>query len=332
MSKLRVALFGLGRAGQFHLQSLRSIPNVELACVVDVDSAKATSVAAEMGCDIAATVEAAVSRDDVDATIIATPTGEHFSQIKASLEAGKEVLTEKPLGQGLEEIEDCFELAKARGKILFVGFNRRFDPTFASLKRQVSEGAVGQLQMIKVTSRDSPLPSLDYLKTSHGIYHDCIVHDVDMLRFITGQDPVEVYSIGSNFVPEIREIDDLDNVLVSLRYGSGLLATIDVNRKATYGYDQRIEAFGTKGMIQAENRAPDSTMLANAGGMNRPPIEFSFPTRYRDAYRVELEAFCKAVHTRESPISYDDVRRSFVLCELAERSQKEGLPKLVNLE
>lgn len=325
--QLNLALLGLGRAGQFQLNSIRTLPSASLKHVVDIDGNKAREVAGEFDCAHATTMEDALSDPDVNAVIVATPTGAHFDQIQAALNAGKAVFTEKPLGNGLDEIDTCFQLAQEKDLPLFVGFNRRFDPSYSSLAERVRRGDIGLPQNLRITSRDSPLPAMDYIRTSHGIFHDCIVHDLDMLRFITGADPVEVYAIGSNFVDDIKALDDLDNVLVTLKYESGLLASIDVNRFASYGYDQRIEAFGTRGMLQAENRSPVSTVLANGDGLQRPPIEFSFPTRYRDAYRIELETFidCVLNHT-PLPVTYEDVRTSFLLCELAEQSCREGKP------
>ena len=213
-----------------------------------------------------------------------------------------------------------------------VGFNRRFDPTFSSLAAQVVAGSIGRPMLVRITSRDSPLPTLEYLKSSHGIFHDCIVHDLDMLRFITREDPVEVYAVGSNFVPEIQAINDLDNVLVTLKYKSGLLATIDVNRLATYGYDQRIEAFGDKGMLQAENRSATSTVLSNAEGVGRPKIELSFPSRYREAYVEELRAFAKTLNEPfQCPITEQDVCTSHQLCDAAEQSYREQKPIKIEL-
>jgi myo-inositol 2-dehydrogenase/D-chiro-inositol 1-dehydrogenase len=328
--QLRVALFGLGRAGKFQLESIRSNPGVSLIHVVDTNLGKAKAVANEFRCEYSHSVEEPLSNADIDAVIIATPTGEHFGQIVASLNAGKAVFTEKPLGNGLEEIDTCFQLAREKSLPLFVGFNRRFDPSHSSLAQSVRGGEIGAPQLVRITSRDSPLPSMDYIKTSHGIFHDCIVHDLDMIRFISQEDPIEVYSLGSNFIPEIQAIDDLDNVLVSLRFASGLLASIDVNRFASYGYDQRIEAFGDKGMLQSENRYPQSTVLSSEAGVSRPPIEFSFPSRYREAYQRELETFRKCVvEGIPLPITYEDVRMSFVLSDLAERSYREGRPMRV---
>ncbi len=330
LNQLQVALVGLGRAGRFQLESIRSNPGVSLIHVVDTDAERANAVAEEFACQCSSTIEKAIADDAVDAVIVATPTGEHFAQIVAVLDGGKAVFTEKPLGNGLEEIDTCFQLASKRGLPLFVGFNRRFDPSHSSLAQSVHRGEIGTPQLVRITSRDSPLPSMEYLKTSHGIFHDCIVHDLDMVRYIAREDPIEVYSIGSNFVPEIQAMDDLDNVLVSLRFASGLLASIDVNRFASYGYDQRIETFGDKGMVQSENRYPRSTSLASEAGVARPPIEFSFPSRYREAYQYELEAFRQCVlEGAPLPITYEDVRMSFVLSDLAEQSYRVGRPLAV---
>ena len=324
---LNIALLGLGRAGKFHIQSIRSIPGISLRCVVDVDESLARRLAKELQCDYSTDAEWPLGQADIDAVIVASPTQEHYGQIITALDAGKPVFTEKPLGSTLEEIDTCFGLAKRNELPLLVGFNRRFDPSFSSLARGVKEGQVGVLQMLRVTSRDSPLPTMDYIRTSHGIFHDCIVHDFDMLRFITGEDPVEIYSVGSSFVEEISALGDLDNVLVALRYDGGMIASIDVNRFASYGYDQRIEVFGSRGMLQAENRSPVSTVLSSGDGLLRPTIEHSFPTRYREAYRQELAVFSDCLREGTPlPVSHEDVRMSFILSELGEQSHREARP------
>ena len=322
---LKIALLGLGRAGKFHIQSIQSIPGISLRCVVDVDESLAKRLAKELECNYATNVDGPLGQEDIDAVIVASPTHEHYGQILAALGAGKAVFTEKPLGSSLEEIDSCFGLAKRNELPLFVGFNRRFDPSFSSLARGVKEGQVGVIQMLRVTSRDSPLPTMDYIKTSHGIFHDCIVHDFDMLRFITGEDPVEIYSVGSSFVEGISALGDLDNVLVALKYDSGIIASIDVNRFSSYGYDQRIEVFGSNGMLQAENRSPVSTVLSSGEGLLRPTIEHSFPTRYREAYRQELVVFSDCLREGTPlPVTHEDVRMSFILSELGEQSHREG--------
>ena len=327
LEKLNIALFGLGRAGKFHIQSIQSIPELNLKCVMDLDESVAKRVAKDLECDYSTNIDDPLGQNDIDAVIIATPTNEHHKQIEATLKANKPVFSEKPLGNSLTEIDSCFELAEKTDLPLFVGFNRRFDPSFSSLASEVKASKVGQLQMLRVTSRDSPLPTMDYISKSNGIFHDCIVHDFDMLRFITGKDPVEIYTLGSSFVEEIRALNDLDNVLVALKYDNGMIASIDVNRFASYGYDQRIEVFGSKGMLQAENRLPITTLLSNNDGLLKPKIEHSFPTRYREAYQRELEAFRDCIlQGAETPITHQDVRMSFILSELGERSYTENKP------
>lgn len=325
--RLEIALLGLGRAGKFHIQSIQSLPELKLSHVVDVDENRAREVADLMDCRHSSDFESVLSHGTPDGVIIATPTGEHYKQIMFFLSRGIPVFTEKPLGYSTREIDDCFEKSHEMNVPLLVGFNRRFDPTFASLAQNVRDGSVGIPQMIRITSRDSPLPTMEYIKHSHGIFHDCIVHDFDMLRFITGQDPIEIYAAGSSFVEGIGKLNDFDNVLVSLRYESGLIASIDVNRFASYGYDQRIEVFGSKGMVQAENRSPTSTLISNESGLTRPPIEFSFPSRYNEAYREELVAFSHCIRNKsKSPVSHKDVINSHILCNSGEIACREKKP------
>ena len=216
IDRKNVVLLGLGRAGKFHIQSIQAIPGLRLKCVVDVDEARAKRLAAELECAYATDVDAPLGQADVDAVIVASPTHEHFGQIQNALKAGKPVFTEKPLGSDLNEIDTCFDLAKRNDLPLFVGFNRRFDPSFASLAAGVQAGQVGVLQMLRVTSRDSPLPTMEYISTSHGIFHDCIVHDFDMLRFITSRNPVEIFAVGSSFVDGIT-IDSSPILYASLK-------------------------------------------------------------------------------------------------------------------
>lgn len=327
MKPLRLALFGLGRAGRFHLQSIRLAAGVKLLHVVDVDADVAEGVAAQYDCQWASDRQAALADPEVDAVIVATPTQTHHDYIIDSLEAGKAVLTEKPLGTGIGEIDACYQKAEDCGLPLFLGFNRRFDPSFSDLAQRVHGGEIGTLQLLRTTSRDCPLPTIDYIKTSHGIFHDCIVHDLDMVRFVAREEPIEVFSYGSSFIEEIGAVGDIDTVMVMLKFGSGLLCSIDISRHAVYGYDQRIEAFGNGGMIQAENQSSLTTLTSRGSGVTRAPIEFSFPTRYREAYLRELEAFRDGVVSGEPlPIQHQDARRNFVLADAAERSFKSGQP------
>lgn len=327
MKALRIALFGLGRAGKFHLQSIRLAADIKLGYVVDVDEVTAQAIAGDFECKWSTDRASALCDPNIDAVIVATPTQTHHDYIIDSLEAGKAVFTEKPLGVGMEEIDACYQKAEEKGLPLFLGFNRRFDPSFADLATRVHSGEVGRLQLFRTTSRDSPLPTIDYIKTSHGIFHDCIVHDLDMVRFVTREDPIEVFSYGSCFIPEIGAVGDIDTVLVTLKFASGLLCSIDISRHAIYGYDQRVEAFGDEGMIQAENRHPLTTRHFGGKSVSSSPIEFSFPTRYREGYLRELETFRDYLaEGRPMPVSHEDAKKNFILADAAERSFKSGQP------
>jgi myo-inositol 2-dehydrogenase/D-chiro-inositol 1-dehydrogenase len=327
METVGIALLGLGRAGSFHLESLRALPGARLRWVHDTDAARADVIAREFGARSARAAEEAIGDPEVAAVVIATPTRTHHAYAVAALEAGRAVLCEKPLGTSLAEIDRCFALAQQACRPLLVAFQRRFDPSFAALAEAAHAGEVGDLRFIRSVSRDNPLPSLDYMRTSCGIFHDCLVHDFDLVCHVAGEAPEELFSFGSSFLPEIAAIGDLDNVAVALRFAGGLLATIDVNRQSAYGYDQRLEVFGSRGMLQVENQPRDRVVRSRDDGITRPPVDTSFPSRYREAYQAELACFLACVRGERSvPIDYEDVRRSHRLADAAERSFREGAP------
>ena len=323
---LRISLLGLGRAGNFHLQSLQLLDSATVECVYDVDSARADSIGQKHGCRVARDMDEAISPASVDAIIVATPTDSHFEFVMAGLNTGKPVLTEKPLGRHLSQIDDCFAAATKNSAPLFVAFQRRFDPSFASLIDGVHSGRIGELQFIRSVSRDNPVPSMDYISISGGIFHDCIVHDLDMVCTIAAATPVRMSSFGSSFISGIGKLDDFDSVVASLAFENGITASIDVNRQSAYGYDQRIEAFGADGMLQAENRHQTTIVHGGSEGFMKPPVDYSFPTRYRDAYLAELACFVECARgDRDVPITHEDVRNNHLLAsglEIAAREQR----------
>lgn len=325
MSKeLRVSLLGLGRAGGFHIQSMGLLSNAKLVSVYDIDLEKAELVASKQGCAAAKSGEEAIDRSDVDAVIVATPTNAHFEFSKMALEAKKPLLTEKPLGRDVNEIDTCFELAASNGVPLMVAFQRRFDPSFASLIAAVHQGDIGQVHFIRSVSRDNPVPSLDYLKISGGIFHDCMVHDLDMVATLAQSPVTHLSSFASSFISDIGSIDDHDNVAGCLKFENGLVATIDINRQSAYGYDQRIEVFGDGGMLHAENQYETTVSHATKNGFRRSPIEYSFPTRYREAYREELACFLRCVRgEQEVPITHENVRINHLLADGMELAARE---------
>lgn len=320
----KIALLGLGRAGGFHLQSLQLIDGARVATVYDIDQEKAASIAQQHNCAAARTAEEAIESADTDAVIVATPTDSHNGYVLHALESGKPVMTEKPLGRHLHEIDACFQKSQSSDTPLFVAFQRRFDPAFASLVKSVRTGDVGELQFVRSVSRDNPVPPASYIRISGGIFHDCMVHDLDMVCHIVGEFPTHLSAFGSSFIPAIGECEDYDNVVATLSFASGVQASIDINRKSVYGYDQRIEAFGDGGMLQAENYHNTSVTRAGEHGFTRPPVDYSFPTRYRDAYRLEVECFVRCARREEEvPITYEDVRNNHLLASALEVAAKE---------
>ena len=318
-------MLGLGRAGSFHLTSIASLAGVRLDRVYDIDATRAAEVAATTGAVAADSAEAAMAADTVDAIVVATPTLTHHDYVVAALDSGKPVLSEKPLGTTTADIEACYDAAEAAGVPLLVAFQRRFDPSFASVAAATHAGEAGTVQFIRSVSRDNPVPSIPYIETSCGIFHDCVVHDFDMVCHIAQRAPVELHAFASSFIPEIGEVGDVDNVAVSMRFADGLLATIDVNRRSVYGYDQRLEVFGDLGMLEVRNRPRTTAVASHEPGHLQPPIDYSFPTRYADAYRLEFDHWLSCVRGEADPaVSRTDVLRSHALADAAEQSLATG--------
>jgi len=319
-----LAILGLGRAGNFHLQSLRQTHEAGVACVYDIDQDRSKTIAERENCVSAQSAAEAIDRDDVQAVVVSTPTDHHFELVQLCLDAGKPVLTEKPLGRHLYEIDKSFDRAAELDVPLFVAFQRRFDPAFASLVEGVRQGEVGQLQFVRSVSRDNPVPSVEYIKVSGGIFHDCMVHDLDMVCHIVGETPTHLSAFGSSFIQGIGDCGDYDNVVATLAFDSGITATIDINRKSVYGYDQRIETFGDGGMLQADNYHNTSVSHATEHGFRRPTVDYSFPTRYREAYLNELMCFVRCARGDEPvPITHQDVRVNHLLACGLEIAAKE---------
>jgi len=290
----------------------------------------------KIGCKGYPTVHEALAdtSNPFDAVLVCTPTPTHYEVVKSSLLGGKHVFCEKPISLNLDESDECYNLAKTRKQHLLCAFQRRYDPSFSRLKDIVSKGGVGVLQKVQTVSRDNPVPSLDYLKTSGGIYHDCLSHDIDLIRWVSEKEPVEVFSYATNFIEGIKGIDDFDNVDCILKFDNGILATIDVSRKAVYGYDQRITCLGDKGMVTAENRQPTTVVHATEHGISKDPNCYSFPTRYPEAYTAEIEHFIDLISgiTSTPVIQHKDVHNNAIIAHALEESARKGHPiKLTGL-
>lgn len=293
---LGVAVLGCGRIGRVHARNLARHPRARLVALFDLASDVALEGASELGVKRAATLEEVWADRAVEAVLIATPTDTHVPLITAAVKAGKAVFCEKPIDVDLERARACWrEIAPHRPRLM-MGFNRRFDPSFRALRERLQRGEIGRLELAVITSRDPAPPPLAYIKSSGGLLRDMTIHDFDMARYLAG-DITQVQAFGANLVdPKIAKLGDIDTCTVSLRAKSGALLQINNSRRCAYGYDQRIEAFGAAGMLQAGNRRATSVEYwrAEYTAAHDPVLDF-FIERYLDAYRAELDAFVAAL-------------------------------------
>jgi len=324
-----ICLVGTGRIGTVHFNNINANLRFQLLYVVDVDKKRAIEFASKVGPEVQALehIDAALKDARVKAVVVCTPTADHKEIILASVRAGKAVMCEKPISLKVNEIDECYKEAEKCKVPLLCGYQRRHDPSFAQLQETCRKGGIGTLQICKTMSRDNPVPTIAYLKISGGIFHDCGSHDIDLCRWILNEDPVEVYTMASVFRKEIADIDDFDTVLVTLKYPSGALASIDLSREAVYGYDQRIEVLGSGGMVQAENKQPTTVVVSNKQGISVDPNCYSFPQRYEHAYARELDHFADVVQGKAIPkLTHDDARKVAIIADAAEESARSGKP------
>lgn len=322
---IRFGLLGAGRIGKVHAKAVSGNPDARLVAVADAFPAAAQAIADQYGCEIR-TIEAIETAGDIDAVVICTPTDTHADLIERFVKAGKAVFCEKPIDLSLARVKACLEVVRARKGTLMVGFNRRFDPHFRAVRAEIDKGAIGAVEMVTITSRDPGAPPLDYIARSGGIFRDMTIHDFDMARFLLGEEIAEVVATAAVLVdPAIGKAGDFDSVQVMLKTASGRQAMISNSRRATYGYDQRIEVHGSKGMVAAENQRPVSIEVASATGYTRPPLHDFFMTRYTEAYAAEIAAFIAALGGKgaASP-SGEDGLIALALADAAVRSVTEG--------
>jgi myo-inositol 2-dehydrogenase / D-chiro-inositol 1-dehydrogenase len=323
---LRFGLFGAGRIGRVHAASLAAHPRAELATVYDPIEPAAREVAGRYGAKATGDVGAILQDPGIGAVIIASPTPTHVELLTASVRAGKAVLCEKPIDLDLARVDACWAEIKDLDATVMVGFNRRFDPTFAEVRARVAAGEIGRLEELLIISRDpAPAPAA-YIASSGGIFRDMTIHDFDMARFLLGE-VVEVQAMGANLIePYIAEAGDVDSAVVTLRGAGGELGQIVNSRRCASGYDQRLEAFGADGMLTAENQTATSVRRSGAAGTEtaEPYLNF-FLDRYAQAYRAELDHLVSCAEQGLAPSpGFADGRAALVLAEAANESLKTG--------
>ena len=316
-----------------HADNLAANANAKLTRVYDVVGDAARAVAEKHGARVAETVDSALGAD-VDAVLIASSTDTHVELLTAAAKAGKAILCEKPIDLDIDRVNKCKSDIAGCDVPIQVGFNRRYDPTHRAVYDAVQAGEVGEVHQVIITSRDPELAPMGYLKVSGGLYRDMMIHDFDLARFLLGEEPVEVMAMGSVLVAEaLRSIDDVDTAMVMMRTASGKQCHINCSRSAVYGYDQRIEVFGSKGMVQSGNRR--ATLIerytqSTAG--QKDPLLYFFIDRYPEAYVDELNDFIDAVAgKRETSVTFEDGRRALMLADAANESLRSGTAARVAL-
>lgn len=323
---MRIGLLGAGRIGQIHARSAASHKAAKLVAVTDVDAKAAAAIAEQTGAAIAKGIPEIMADKSIDAVLICTPTDTHADLIEQAAKAGKAIFCEKPIDLSAERVRACLKVVAETKAKLMIGFNRRFDPSFASLQRRLAAGEVGKPEIITILSRDPGPPPVSYIKHSGGLFRDMMIHDLDMARFLLGEEPVEVSAMAACLVdPAIGQAGDIDTAVVTLKTATGKLAQISNSRRATYGYDQRIEVHGSGGLLRAHNQHATTVEKATGDGFASDPALHFFLERYAIAYRIEMDAFVTGV-TEGKPLnpSGEDGLKALILADAATESAKSG--------
>ncbi|MGR3290835.1 MAG: inositol 2-dehydrogenase [Paracoccaceae bacterium] len=323
--KIRFAVLGAGRIGKVHASAISNVSAAELVAISDPIESAAQSMRTLYGCNIR-TIEAIESDANIDAVVICTPTDTHADLIERFCRAGKAVFCEKPVDLDLARAQAVLKTIAAVDGKLMVGFQRRFDPDFMALKKAIDDGKIGKVEMVTLTSRDPDLPPYDYISRSGGIFRDMTIHDFDMARWLLGEEIETVQASASVLVdPEIGKLGDFDSVNIILTTANGLQCTITNSRRATYGYDQRIEVHGSAGSVSVKNHLENGVQIANESGFVAAPLMDFFMTRYAQAYTNEITAFVAALDQGSPmPTTGHDGLMALALAEAAGQSAKTG--------
>lgn len=328
MNELKFALAGLGRIGKIHLENLLQMNQVKVVAVMDPKK-ESQEYAKQKGIpNVTSTYEDMLASADIDVVVICSPTDTHANYVELAARMGKHIFCEKPLDFSLERVIQVLDIVEDSGVKFMIGFNRRFDKEFKKVKDLVSEGALGAHHLVKITSRDPGAPPISYIEKSGGLFLDMTIHDFDIARFIVDKEISEVYAKGAVLVdPAIGEVGDIDSAVITLTYTDGTMAVIDNSREAVYGYDQRVEVFGSKGMVRAENNLHDTHQLYTRHGSQRSlPLHF-FLERYAEAYKTEMKDYIESLlNDTPVPVGGNDGLQSLIIGIAAIKSLQENRP------
>lgn len=323
----RIALLGAGRIGKIHARNAALNPRIDLAYVVDPVAEAASALAGAYNAR-AVSLDEAMEDRGISGVIVASSTDTHLSFSIRAIEAGKAVFCEKPIDQDLERARSAASvLAGAR---LFLGFNRRFDPNFRALKAQLDSGRIGVIESLQITSNDPSPPPPAYVAVSGGLFKDMAIHDFDMARWLLGEDPTEVFAAGACLVdPEIGKLGDVDTARTMLKTASGRLCVISNSRRSGFGYDQRIEAYASGGMVRADNVLESTLSTFTEAGVAGDALQNFFLDRYAQAYVAEMAHFVEVLDGAAPSVNYEDGVAALALAEAAADSARSG--RLVKL-
>ena len=325
---IKFALLGVGRIGKIHAANIALNPKSSIECIYDIDSNNAKKVADSFGGSVASSSQEAISNPNVDVVYICSATPTHTEYILSAAKAEKGIFCEKPIDLDINKVEQCKKDLENFNVPIHIGFNRRFDPSHLSTKEKKDKGEIGTLEQIIITSRDPSGPSAAYLKESGGLFRDMTIHDFDLASFILGNDPiVEIFATGDRlFSTEAKEANDIDTAMIIMKSKSGVLCHINNSRHSSYGYDQRVELFGNKGMLISDNQTPTSVRKYNIETTDsKDPILNFFIERYDVAYKNQLENFINCIiNKKPTSVNFEDGRNALIIANAAYESLNTG--------
>jgi Predicted dehydrogenases and related proteins len=327
-NKMKIGVIGAGRIGTIHIQNImKFVPDVKVKAVIDIFPEKVKEWGAKLDIPkISDDYKDVLGDPEIGAVLICSSTDTHSNLIIEAAKADKHIFCEKPIDYDIARIKKALDEVEKAGVKLQVGFNRRFDHNFGRVRNAIEEGKVGNIHIIKITSRDPEPPSIDYIKNSGGLFMDMTIHDFDMARFLAGSEVEEVFAHGAVLVnPAIGEAGDIDTAIINLKFRNGTLGVIDNSRKAIYGYDQRVEVFGSNGCLSTSNDTNSSVVLSNSEGVTGEKPKFFFLERYMDSYRKEIVDFFGAILNNKSvPVTGIDGLKPVLIGRAALKSLTEG--------
>lgn len=328
--KVKVGIIGAGRIGKLHAENIiNHIKGAEIKIIADVFAEQVRKWAGKVGItNVTDDYKKVLEDPEIEAILICSSTDTHADILIEAAKAGKHIFCEKPIDLSISRVKTALKAVEDAKVKLQVGFNRRFDHNFKSVRDAVREGKIGQPHIIKITSRDPAPPPIDYVKISGGIFKDMAIHDFDMARFLSGSEVYEVYATGAVLIDKaIGEVGDIDTALIMLRFENGAIGIIDNSRKAVYGYDQRVEVFGSGGCVLNMNDTPTTVMISDDKCVTSDKPKYFFLERYKESYIDEIKEFIKAVTLNtETPVVGDDGLKSLIIAEAAIKSYEQNRP------